>query len=379
MVNRFGRSNELWKIWEKYGKNDKKLEELLIENPNTNIDDIRYKYKHRDANLEIIDKYLSDYYLCIRINPEELLKNNINLTMDDLKILFNKYKFHIEYHCNFRPEFIFEHPNFDWDYKAISYNIYLKIDTILKLKNKLVFSILSEHVPVNYFLEHPELPWRYLDRLMPNIPVDLIRHLEGLNVEDTTIFWYYASRNCSFSDIIANLDLPWSFYFIRDVKNAMNFIKNNNKTWNWEYLSEHIPIDEIIKNPYLPWCYKTMSSNITITMNFIKSTSFYIFNWDSLSENPAITMNDIENNPDFPWNYEFISSNPNLTFVFLDKHSDKNWDYIRIFKNKFSTDSRIREMLTSSPQNLIDTYDDIKYRPNSKEYHLALQEFQSLI
>ncbi len=193
------------------------------------------------------------------------------------------------------------------------------------------------------------------------------------------MLWDHASRNCNFSDIISNLDLSWNFYVIKDVKDAMTFVKNNNKTWNWEYLSEHIPINEIIKNPHLPWCYESMSSNITITMDFIKSTSFYIFNWNRLSQNPAITMNDIEDNSEFPWNYEFISSNPNLTFAFLDKHSDKNWDYIRIFTNKFSTDNRIRTLLNSSPQNLIDTYVDIKYRPNSKEYHLALQEFQSLI
>ena len=44
--------------------------------------------------------------------------------------------------------------------------------------------------------------------------------------------------------------------------------------------------------------------------------------WKQLSKNPNITMEFIEKYPNKPWDWNWISSNPNVTMEFIDKYPE---------------------------------------------------------
>lgn len=86
-------------------------------------------------------------------------------------------------------------------------------------------------------------------------------------------------------------------------------------TLNYNFLSLHecVTPEVVIDNPHIPWCFKALSSNPNITIDFIFKYRHREWNWDSLTMNENIRLKDIFNNEELPFNMDLISSNLSIT------------------------------------------------------------------
>ena len=132
---------------------------------------------------------------------------------------------------------------------------------------------------------------------------------------------------------------------------------NQQAAWNWSLVSSNpsISFEFISKNPTLPWVPKYVSSNPNITQKDIVSNLEYpwdfeglcsnpnlsldFFNeyivkpdvvhrvdWHLISANPSIIMMDVINYSNYAWNDRYLSMNPNLTSNFiLNEGKGRKW------------------------------------------------------
>ena len=130
-----------------------------------------------------------------------------------------------------------------------------------------------------------------------------------------------------------------------------------NAKWDWTRVSSNpsISFDFILNHPELPWIPKYVSCNSSITESDVNNHLDYTWNfeglcmnpnmslaffnqyiikpdvvhridWHLLSANPCISMIDIIHNPKYKWDDRYLSANPNLTSNFvLNEGSKRNW------------------------------------------------------
>ena len=75
------------------------------------------------------------------------------------------------------------------------------------------------------------------------------------------------------------------------------------------------------------WDWYKLSSNPSITWDFVQANQQLPWNWRGLSENPSITGEFVQANPDKDWNYMFLSDNPSITWEFVQANPDDMWDW----------------------------------------------------
>lgn len=84
-----------------------------------------------------------------------------------------------------------------------------------------------------------------------------------------------------------------------------------------------------------------LSYNDNISLDYIKETIHYPWDWNVLSYNPNITMEFIEENIEKNWNWNRLSSNENISIEFVKKFQDKPWNWQIIFNKKFEKDENL--------------------------------------
>ena len=143
---------------------------------------------------------------------------------------------------------------------------------------------------------------------------------------------------------------------------SINFIlENKHLNWDWISISSNpnITIEFIESNMDLPWDWNGLSLNPNINMNFINKYYDKPWNWGCISANPNITIHTIEKYPNKEWVWKDISYNKNINIEYIKKNIEKNWSWTAISSNPNITMDNIKQNM-----NLPWNWDSILYNPN---------------
>ena len=139
------------------------------------------------------------------------------------------------------------------------------------------------------------------------------------------------NKSLQWSDVLKNLDKPWSYHHLSRHPNiTWEIVKNeSDKQWSYTELSRNPNITwEIVKSePDKPWSFEYLSLNPNIDWSIVKSESDKPWSYKELSRNPNITWQIVLDNPDKPWSYEYLSQNPNIDWQIVLENPDYPWDY----------------------------------------------------
>ena len=193
-----------------------------------------------------------------------------------------------------------------WDWKAISANPNLTIETIKDYYLRRKVQVLNwEEISANSAITmedvkaHPLWPWD-LEGLSrnPNLTVEFVKE----NSEEN---WNW--RSISGNDKIV-MELIELF---------------PDKDWDWEEVSwcDNLTIEFIEKHPEKPWNWEDMSYNDKfVTPEIVEAHLDKPWDWSVLTESRKFTMEYIESHLDFPWSWKDICRNNNLTAKFFKKY-----------------------------------------------------------
>lgn len=151
-------------------------------------------------------------------------------------------------------------------------------------------------------------------KMYPNADIEFASNIR-------TLLKLYPYENWNRSRLSDNAKITW-----QDV------ISNKYVYWKFDILSAHLPIDIIIANPKR-WSYGHMSSNPTITIDYVLSDFSDEWDFTLLSANPGITWQDVIDYPMIPWDYQGLSENPNITWEIICANPDKPWNYFYLSLN----------------------------------------------
>lgn len=172
--------------------------------------------------------------------------------------------------------------------------------------------------------------------------------------------------------------------------------------WNWKLLSSNpsITFDFVINHPELPWELKYVSKNKSITetdirtnMNFawdseglsmnpnlslsffeeymIKPDVVHHVDWQYLSANSSITMIDVINNPQYNWDDLYLSMNTNLNSNFiLNEGNERKWFIPSVCSNPGITS---RDIFKCTLKPLLQDKGGWNYRNLSSNPNLPIQ------
>jgi hypothetical protein len=262
---------------------------------------------------------------------------------------------------NVTPAIIRAYPNKHWNWGYISGNQNLTWEFVCENSDKpWNWDLLSANraVTIDIVKANPDKQWNW-DSLSknPNITLDIIK----ANPDRPWSFHhmsYNPNLTCEF--VMANPDKEWDWCsicarlpltaeFIDANKDKFfvefqlhphqpNLVPSQLPRLNWDIISrnKHMNVEE---NPQYPWVWNYVSSNPSITWEFVQANLHKDWNWTRLSENPAITLDIINAHPEYPWDEWGILRNPNCTFEFA---LSRNKLY-RISSNKFEYDDTVFE------------------------------------
>lgn len=140
--------------------------------------------------------------------------------------------------------------------------------------------------------------------------------------------------------------------------------------WNPVYASRNPSITEsdVRGCPGFGWDYEVLCQNPNISLGFI--TDFIIkpdavkrINWGYISANPSVGIRDVLDNPTHDWDHQYLSSNPNITSNFiLNEGSGFHWDRSLVSANAGIT---ARDIFKSSLKTLFEwDYRTLSTNPN---------------
>ncbi len=188
-------------------------------------------------------------------------------------------------------KYIKDNPHFLWDYKKLSHNTSISLDTINKFKDKL-------------------WDWNILTNIYKN----------------------------SLENISKYADLNWNWYMISESDNiTVDYIKKHiYKNWNWYMLSEKKIFDLEFILEYPGKDYNWNFLDIKFDIETIKKCKDMPINWCRVSSSQYLRMEDIEKYIHFPWCWKGISENPNLTLDFMKKYESELFNFKSIVNNKYN-------------------------------------------
>jgi hypothetical protein len=164
--------------------------------------------------------------------------------------------------------------------------------------------------------------------------------------------------------------------------------------WDWQLVSsnESVSFQFILDHPELPWVPRHVSKNVNVTEQIVRdhlyyewdyeslcfnpNVSFRFFNefiikpdamlrvdWHAISSNPSIQMIDVINNPRLLWVDRYLSMNTNLTSNFiLNEGSTRQWCVPLVCSNPGIT---ARDIFKSTMKTMFDwDYRNLSANPN---------------
>lgn len=239
--------------------------------------------------------------------------------------------------------------NIDWDYSSISYNPNITLEFVkAHLDKEWEWDFLSTLIPINdimstgvpgtnpdynwswrgmssnpsltddFLVQHLKEDWDW-DMIVINMPLDFIETNELWLREKSEEFDFFLSYNKNVTlEYTQSFNCVWDNFSDQGNFTFQEVLDNINLPWSWYYLSKRMNINDIINNKDLPWLWDVISEyNPTVTMTYVKNNPNLPWNKVLLQANPGITMSDINN---FEIDYNSVSRNPNLTINFYLVH-----------------------------------------------------------
>lgn len=130
-------------------------------------------------------------------------------------------------------------------------------------------------------------------------------------------------------------DAPWDWAAVSSNPSvSLDFvISHENMPWDYKYVSMNPSINEQSVRNHLdvPWNFEGLSKNPSMSLGFfqeyiIKPDAMVQVDWHSISANPAITTLDVVNFPMYAWDDRYLSANPNISSNFiLNEGSHRKW------------------------------------------------------
>jgi hypothetical protein len=203
--------------------------------------------------------------------------------------------------------------NAPWDMKMLCINSSISLECVMNLPFIKKFDIYRNCIITIYSID-------YL-HLRENLPLSFI-----LN-NDIAKDWYLSSSTTTFT-----LD---------------ELEENLHHSWDWYELSANpcVTVEFALQHPEINWDWFSLSTTARDVMNFILDSSIP-FKWDGLSTNTSITSEFIDEHINLPWNFEYLSVNKTITVEFIRKHIDREWNWDYLSRNPNLTESFIVEYST---------------------------------
>lgn len=144
---------------------------------------------------------------------------------------------------------------------------------------------------------------------------------------------------------------PWNWALVSSNPSvSFQFVLDHPELpWNPQYVSQNSSVTEqmVRNNLKYPWHYNGLCKNPNITMAFfneyiIKPDEVQRVDWHLLSAHPSIQMVDVINNPTYQWDDRYLSANPNITSNFImNEGKNRNWFIPSVSSNPGITDRDI--------------------------------------
>jgi hypothetical protein len=256
------------------------------------------------------------------------------------------------------PELVRRHPEFKWDWSALSANPNTTIALVLEIRNRpWNWHLLSKHpnISLKDVIEHVKLPWDWLQ--------------------------LSKRSNISWKDICDHPELPWSWPRVTKNPNIKieHIFQNPNKEWDWSHISLHLVKhwEQVADHAEMPWDWVLLARNPNIEKRklvdhllenpehipswadirewfegylwdflvvmaadsiFDKQMLYFFLDWPSICRDSSFTI------PRINWcrrisilSWPNLSKNPNMTAEFVTTNIQKEWDWAALSKQTFLT------------------------------------------
>ena len=265
--------------------------------------------------------------------------------------------YHISSFADF--EMIIQHPEFTWDWDAISHKI--KGNTVLEHPDlPWNWFSLSQRIPMDMIIQHPDLPWdgdgicmnptqqKYMKLMKVDSPITIQQINLLCQYTDIDIWDYiqeYQSPDWNQFHVSIRPEITWeriqsnnSIWDWDGVSMNPNItidliLEFPDKPWNWNYLSHRMSVEVIQMYPDLPWDWGILSNHMVIPdTKLLHTYPDKPWDWGILCLHPSITPLIIEQFPDKPWDWYILSSHPNMNWDQFSKISDEllNWNQLSV-------------------------------------------------
>lgn len=108
-----------------------------------------------------------------------------------------------------------------------------------------------------------------------------------------------------------------------------DFVQRNiNRPWNWCWLSANPAVkwQNVEQNLDRPWSWSGLSRNPNVTWENVKATIDKPWDFTYLSRLPGIPWADIKANLDKAWDWSALTLHPNVTQEIIDTHPNLPWN-----------------------------------------------------
>jgi hypothetical protein len=217
--------------------------------------------------------------------------------------------------------------------------------------------------------------WDYYGIVLnPNVTFDFI-----LKNHNKIVTWHVVYNRTVYNYVITEKDLinniDWEYKQLSRNRNLGNYIKNNpEKPWDWNLVANHMNIKDLeslkpeLFETDIPEFWINISSNETITVNFINKYKHKPLSWTKINMNDGLKMEDLERIPTLIWAYldgnsnfnsdflmknlssfeiygewNTISEHENITMEFIADHSELPWNPNNVINNPNVTLDYIKE------------------------------------
>ncbi len=219
---------------------------------------------------------------------------------------------------------LLKYPNALWDWKRLSQNSAISFEFIKShLDKPWRWDKLCAHpqVPLCFIEKHDPYLRREWFRVRPDVDLAFIKKYSD-NISDMNWFEISRSSRISMSDIVSNLELPWSPPSIWKNPNITLSVAEmfqehiSSQRWFWENLSCGIDMDTVRLNIDKPWNWQTICRNPHMNLTMYLE---HLEKFPSGRETTFATLEDIKAHPEIEWEKKlWYYSNPHLSDEWLD-------------------------------------------------------------
>ena len=156
------------------------------------------------------------------------------------------------------------YPNESWDRQALSQNSGISLDTVIALNvndTDWDWTELSRNVPIQDIKSHPEYPWDWSAVSSRwNVDIDMIVQ-NGNKNWNWTVLCAMGCWDLTLGDVLANPSLPWDYDMLTARLPADQLFGDQIISWDWYWLRYNMSVTfrHVIDHPEVAWDFSVLS------------------------------------------------------------------------------------------------------------------------